>query len=62
MANSKLEARNVNLATTDWAEIEEYAQRVGIRGVSAALRFMLNHRRILLAAQRAREAESKSQL
>jgi len=48
MANNRLAARNINLAETDWAEIEEYAKRVGIRGVSAALRFMLQERRNLL--------------
>jgi len=48
MANSKLEARNVNLAKTDWQEIEAYSQRIGIRGVSAALRYMLQERRNLL--------------
>ena len=48
MANGKLEARNVNLAKTDWLEIEAYAERIGIRGVSAALRYMLQERRNLL--------------
>ncbi len=59
MANSELEARNVNLSVTDWREIKEYSKIIGIRGVSAALRYMLQERRNLRNVQKMHDAMTK---
>lgn len=62
MTNSELEPRNVNLTTTDWREIEAYRQQyVGVRSVSAALRYMLRERRnlrTLLESLKKQESQS----